>query len=95
MPRGTRNSRTLKYLCFCLVVSLALAGCANQPHPSAYDPPGFLSGLIHGFLIFFSLLGSIVLDVRIYAFPNSGFFYDLGYFIGAAACLGGGGAAAR
>ena len=59
-----------------------LSGCAQQPTPDAYDPPGFFSGLIHGFTILLSLIGSIFLDVRIYAFPNSGFFYDLGYLIG-------------
>lgn len=66
-----------------------LAGCAHQPSPDAYDPPGFFSGLIHGFLIFFSFVGSIFMDVRIYAFPNSGFFYDLGYLIGAVIFFGG------
>ena len=75
-----------------LLVVLVLGGCANQPSPAAYDPPGFFSGLIHGFLIFFSLIGSILMDIRIYAFPNSGFFYDLGYLIGAAMFLGGAGA---
>lgn len=71
---------------------LVIGGCANQPSPVAYDPPGFFSGLIHGFLILFSLIGSIFMDIRIYAFPNSGFFYDLGYLIGAAMFLGGAGA---
>ena len=31
----------------------------------------------------------------IYAYPNSGWWYDLGYLIGASAFLGGGGASAR
>jgi hypothetical protein len=48
--------------------------------------------MLHGFTICFSFVGSIFMDVRIYAFPNSGFFYDLGYLIGAALFLGGGGA---
>ena len=72
-----------------------LASCANQPAPEAYDPPGFFAGLLHGFLIFFSLVGSIFTDIRIYAFPNSGGWYDLGFFLGAASFLGGGGASAR
>jgi hypothetical protein len=84
-----------RLLCVLLLVVIALAGCAHQPPPTAYDPPGFFSGLLHGFLIFFSFLGSIVLDIRIYAFPNTGFFYDLGFLIGAAMFLGGGGAGAR
>lgn len=94
MRRAVPIPRTLWALCLLLLVALAIAGCADQPPPTAYDPPGFFSGLIHGFLILFSLIGSIVLDIRIYAFPNSGFFYDLGYLIGAAMFLGGGGAGA-
>jgi len=74
--------------------ALILAGCAHQPTPTAYDPPGFFSGLIHGFTILFGFIGSIFLDIRIYAFPNSGFVYDLGYLIGAGLFLGGGGVSA-
>ena len=70
---------------------LICAGCATQPDPSAYDPPGFFSGLLHGFLIFFSFIGSIFTEIRIYAFPNTGFWYDFGYFIGASLFLGGAG----
>jgi len=70
---------------------LICAGCATQPYPSAYDPPGFFSGLIHGFLIFFSFIGSIFTEIRVYAFPNSGFWYDFGYLIGAGMFLGGAG----
>ena len=78
----------------CCVIAL-LAGCATQPPPSTFDPPGFFSGLLHGFLIFFSLVASIFTEHRIYAFPNSGGWYDFGYFLGAATFLGGGGAGAR
>ena len=74
--------------------ALLLASCATQPHPSAYDPPGFFSGLLHGFLIIFSFIGSLFTDHRIYAFPNSGAWYDFGYLLGASMFLGGGGASA-
>lgn len=67
---------------------LLLAGCATQPTPDAYNPPGFWMGLVHGWCIWFSLIGSIFLDVRIYAFPNSGGWYDFGYFLGASFWLG-------
>jgi len=81
-----------------LVVSLIvllLASCASQPPPEVVNPPGFWSGLLHGFLMLFSLIGSIFTDARIYAFPNSGGWYDFGFFLGAASFLGGGGASAR
>lgn len=73
----------------------ALSACATQPHPSAASPPGFFMGIFHGFTILFSLIGSIFTDHRIYAFPNSGGWYDFGYFLGASMFLGGSGAGAR
>jgi len=39
-------------------------------------------GIVHGFLILFSFVGSIFMDIRMYAFPNSGVMYDFGYLIG-------------
>jgi hypothetical protein len=77
------------------LIVLLLASCASQPPPEVINPPGFWSGLLHGFLMLFSLIGSIFTDVRIYAFPNSGGWYDFGFFLGAASFLGGGGASAR
>lgn len=64
-------------------VTLLLAACATQPFPDAYDPPGILMGIFHGFISPFSLIGSFFMDIRVYAFPNSGRFYDLGFIIGA------------
>lgn len=78
-----------------LLLTLAMAGCATQPDTGTFEPPGFLLGLVHGFTILFSLIGSIFTDIRIYAYPNSGGWYDLGYFIGALMFLGGGGASAK
>jgi len=46
---------------------------------------GILVGLFHGFTIVFNLIASLFVDVRVYTFPNSGRFYDLGYTLGAAA----------
>ena len=77
------------------IAALALPGCARQPPPLPLDAPGFFTGLLHGFLVLASLVGSLFTDVRIYAFPNSGFWYDLGYFLGASAFLGGGAHSAR
>jgi hypothetical protein len=74
---------------------LFLAGCAHQPVPTTPDAPGFLAGLRDGFLIVISLIASIFTDVRVYAFPNSGGWYDLGFVLGAGGFLGGGGASAR
>jgi hypothetical protein len=75
--------------------ALLLTSCATQPSPEALNPPGFFSGLLHGFLILFAFIASLFTDYRIYAFPNSGGWYDFGYLLGAMAFLGGGGAGAR
>jgi hypothetical protein len=89
-----RPKRILMFLSLC-ATALLVASCATQPVPIDPRPPGFLSGLLHGFLIFFSFIGSLFTDYRIYAFPNTGGWYDLGYLIGASMFLGGGGASAR
>ncbi len=78
-----------------MVIAAGAIGCATQPVPSGIDPPGFWMGLVHGFLIVFSMIGSFFGDVRIYAFPNAGTIYDLGYLIGAMMSLGGTGASVR
>jgi hypothetical protein len=90
-----RIARRYRLLAAFLVTAAILAACATQPVPAASDPPGFWSGLFHGFTIFFSLIGSLFTDNRIYSFPNSGGWYDFGYFLGASAFLGGGGAGAK
>ena len=87
---------TSRRLALGLCIALAcLLSCATQPAAEAVSPPGFLMGFVHGLIMPFSLLGSLFKDVRIYAFPNSGVWYDVGYFLGASALLGGGGAKAR
>jgi hypothetical protein len=75
--------------------ALLIASCATQPTPADPFPPGFLMGLLHGFLIMFSFVGSLFMDIRIYAYPNSGGWYDFGFLLGAMMFLGGGGAGAR
>jgi hypothetical protein len=67
-----------------LAATLLAAGCAahQPPPPPGQDLPGFLHGLWHGFIVMFSLVGSIIWDVRVYAYPNDGFWYDLGFVLG-------------
>jgi hypothetical protein len=90
----TKSRRLLTFLGLC-VAALLLQSCATQPPSPGFGPPGFLRGLLHGFLILFSFIGSLFTDVRIYTFPNSGGWYDFGYLLGAMAFLGGDGAGAR
>jgi hypothetical protein len=70
---------------------LLLSSCATQPHASEIGAPNFWFGLLHGVISPVTLVISFFDPVvRIYAFPNSGWWYDLGYFLGVAFVLGGG-----
>lgn len=79
-----------------LVMALIVASCAHQPMPEAYDPPGFFSGVWHGMIAGFALIAHIFNpDIRIYAFPNSGGWYDFGFLFGIAIWGAGAGAGSR
>ena len=86
------RSRRRRIVSLLLLSGFAAVSCAHQPTPAAGDVPGFLYGLLHGFLIVFSFVGGLFTDARIYAFPNAGGWYDFGFLLGAMAFLGGGGA---
>ena len=71
---------------FALIAGLALlSACAAREAPQAVDPqaPGFLYGLWHGFIFPVAWVVSLfVPKVAVYAVPNSGGWYDFGYFLG-------------
>ncbi|MFV3128515.1 hypothetical protein [Niveispirillum sp. KHB5.9] len=74
-----------------LLLAVCVTACANQPAPTAVQPlPGILWGLIHGFLAPFTFLGSLILDMRMYAYPNDGLWYDFGFVLGSGILFGGG-----
>jgi hypothetical protein len=76
-------------------ITVLIVGCASHSVGQVLDPPGFLHGLFHGFIILFSFIGSLFMDVEIYAFPNSGGWYDFGFLLGVMFFFGGGGAGSR
>ncbi len=66
-------------------LALALSACAATQQADAVVPtaPGFLLGLWHGFIFPIAWLVSLfVPQVAVYAVPNSGGWYDFGYFLG-------------
>jgi hypothetical protein len=64
------------------LMSIALVGCGFAEAGNNYDIPGFFSGIWHGLLALWSLILRLFLDIETYALPNSGWSYDLGFFIG-------------
>lgn len=89
----------MKRLILILVLVLAAAfvftGCATQSIGNVGNPPGFLKGLLHGFIILFSFIASLFTKYEIYAFPNAGGWYNFGYLLGVMFFFGGGGAGAK
>ena len=87
-----KNKKLAIGIFFCLLL-INLTSCA--PAGYEYSKAGFFSGIWHGFIIVFSLIGKLFgADIGIYAEHNTGFFYWLGFIIGIGG-FGGGGAAAR
>jgi hypothetical protein len=82
----TDRGRIARWSWLGLLAPAVIAGCATQP-PGGSDHPSFLLGLFHGFTALVTLAGSVFLHIRIYAFPNSGFWYDTGFVIGFAASI--------
>jgi hypothetical protein len=87
--RVARRARRARFLVAILVVA-TLAACAHQPRPLPFgNVPGFWNGLGHGLVAPLAFVVSLFRDVRIYAFPNAGLWYDFGFLLGIAAWGGG------
>lgn len=72
---------------------ISLSSCA--PEGETNKEYGFFSGILHGFVFVFALIGKLFgADIGLYAENNSGFFYWLGFIIGIG-MLGGGGYSSR
>ena len=72
---------------------LFLTACATQVPEAVVQgeaAPGFLHGLLHGFIFPFAWIGSLFSpNIAVYAVPNNGGWYDFGFFLGITV-LGGG-----
>ncbi len=69
-----------------LTILIFCNACAEQvdlEFPESMTEYGFFSGLWHGFIAPFSLIGMFFgLDVVVFAIKNTGFFYALGFLLG-------------
>ncbi|PIF33531.1 hypothetical protein CLU81_4147 [Flavobacterium sp. 9] len=72
---------------------MSLSSCAPNHYES--NESGFFSGIWHGIIIVFSIIGKLFgFNIGIYAEHNTGFTYWLGFIIGIGA-FGGGSSSAR
>ena len=81
------NNRGILF--FVLIACVALAGCGfvGSPGGLSTDTPGFLMGLWHGLLAPWTLIARFFINVEMYALPNTGFNYDLGFLLGVTASI--------
>jgi hypothetical protein len=86
--------KTLLLVVIVLTFGLFLSACATHSVGEILNPPGFLKGLLHGFILLFSFIASLFTDYEIYAFPNAGGWYNFGFVLGVMMFFGGGGAGA-
>ena len=74
-----------------LAAAMLLTSCtASQIDASSAGAPGFLLGFWHGFIAPIAFVVSLFNEnVRIYAFPNGGLWYDFGFMLGISGFSGG------
>lgn len=74
-----------------LIFILGLSACtATQPSAAEVSTPGFWFGLWHGFIAPITFIVSLFPnDLRIYAYPNAGLWYDFGFMLGIGGFSGG------
>jgi hypothetical protein len=74
-----------------LLTAALLAGCTpGSGHYDANSPAGFLTGIWHGWIAPVSLvIGLFDNTTRVYEPNNTGWFYDLGYYMAIIGGFGG------
>ena len=87
--------RIVFVLLLVLIAAFIFTSCTTQSMENIGNPPGFIKGVFHGFILMFSFVASLFTDYEIYAFPNSGGWYNFGYLLGVMLFFGGGGAGAK
>ena len=88
-----KNLNKLSYTLCVVLLSFLFTGCANvSPHTVnciTSNSYGFLGGLWHGLIIPFSWVGSLFSDnIAIYAYDNSGGWYNFGFVLGLSTITG-------
>ena len=92
--------KILSYTLYLVLVTLLFTSCADvSPHVETCitsNPYGFWGGLWHGMILPFAWIGSLFSDdVAIYAYNNTGGWYDFGFVLGVGGLFGSGGASVK
>lgn len=81
---------TLLLVVLLLGMALLLAGCVPGDGSYQEKPAGFFSGIWHGWIAPVSLIiGIFNHDIRVYEVINTGWWYDLGFYIAVISGFGG------
>lgn len=86
------KNRVLLTVAAIVVLSLLMAGCLpGDGAATPSEPAGFFWGIWHGWIAPFSLIGEIFFNkgLHIYESYNTGWSYDLGYYMAVISGFGG------
>jgi hypothetical protein len=79
-----KPTKVLLFTALAILAVALLSGCGfvgSSPIDPA-NPPGFFYGLWHGMIAPYTLILRLFFDIKMYAVPNNGWFYDFGFWIG-------------
>lgn len=86
-----KNKKTLVFCILMVLLMAALSGCApGDGANNIAKPAGFFTGIWHGWIAPITLVWSLFdRDIGIYETFNSGFWYNLGYYMAVISGFGG------
>ena len=86
-----KNKKVFLLMGLALLVILSLTGCVPGDGKNTIDhPAGFFWGVWHGWIAPISLIVGFFKDeIRIYEIYNSGWWYDLGFYVAIISGFGG------
>ncbi|MDR0314531.1 MAG: hypothetical protein LBH71_01095 [Oscillospiraceae bacterium] len=82
------KQRLIVLILLAVLLTVLMTGCMPSDVPSISEA-GFFSGIWHGWIAPVSLIAALFTDARIYEVNNTGFFYDLGFYMSIVGGFGG------